>query len=107
MIRPISNRFVPVFAVVAGIELLDLATFIPAVRRVGIGDEGNPLARALYVAAGPWGAVALKAAGVSLILLVMMRVVRRYPTLAVPSAALVTAIGLFGVASNVAFGLLH
>jgi hypothetical protein len=101
-----SNKYVAVFAAVAAVELLDLATFIPAVARLGVGAEGNPLARTLYLSAGPLGPTALKAAGIAIILLALTRVVRRFPTLVLPSAAVVLAIGLFGVASNVLCGLL-
>jgi hypothetical protein len=107
VLRSMPNRFAAVFAAVAAVELLDLATFVPAIGRVGIGAEGNPLARTLYLSLGPWGPAALKAAGVAIILLALARVVRRYPTFVFPSAALATGIGLFGVASNVAFGLLR
>jgi hypothetical protein len=101
------NRFVAAFAVVAVVELLDLVTFLPAAARVGIGGEGNPLARGLYLLAGPFGPAALKAAAIAIILLALARVAQRFPTLVFPSAALVSGIGLFGVASNVAVGLLH
>jgi hypothetical protein len=107
VLRSMSNRYAPVFIAVAAVELLDLATFIPAVGRVGVSAEGNPLARTLYLSAGPLGPTALKAAGIAIILLALARVVRRFPTLVLPSAALVLGIGLFGVASNVLFGLLR
>ena len=106
MLRSMSNRYTAVFAAVAAVELLDLATFIPAVSRMGVGAEGNPLARTLYLSAGPLGPMALKAAGIAVILLALTRVVRRFPTLVFPSAALALGIGLFGVASNVLFVLL-
>jgi hypothetical protein len=51
--------------------------------------------------------MALKAAGIAIILVALSRVVRRFPTLVLPSAALALGIGLFGVASNVLFGLLR
>ena len=53
--RTIPNRYIAVFVAVAAAQLLDLATFIPAVARVGIGAESNPVARALYGLIGPWG----------------------------------------------------
>jgi hypothetical protein len=37
----------------------------------------------------------------------LVRVVRRFPTYVLPSAALVVGIGLFGATSNVLFGLLR
>jgi hypothetical protein len=107
VLRYMSNRYAAVFAAVAAVEVLDLATFIPAVGRVGVGAEGNPLARTLYLSAGPLGPMALKAAGIAIILVALSRVVRRFPTLVLPSAALALGIGLFGVASNVLVGLLR
>jgi hypothetical protein len=95
-----------VFAVVAAAQLLDLATFVPAVARVGIGAESNPLAQMLYQWNGPLGPAALKLAAISIMLLALARVLRRFPAYVLPSAALVVAIGLAGTASNVLFGLL-
>jgi len=95
------------FAVVVAVEIMDLVTFVPAAARLGIGAEGNPLARTLYLLAGPWGPAALKAAGIAIILLALARLVRRFPSMVLPSAALASGIGLFGVASNVTVGLLH
>jgi hypothetical protein len=101
----IPTRLVAVFAVVAAAQLLDLATFIPAVARVGIGAESNPLARSLYLSIGPMGPAALKAATIAILLLALMRVVRRFPTYAIPSGAMMVGIGLFGAASNLLFGV--
>ena len=66
--RPVPNRYVAVFAAVAASQFLDLATFIPAVARVGIGAESNPFARTLYLSAGPLGPAALKAAAIAIML---------------------------------------
>ena len=107
MLRPMSNNYATVFAAAAVAQLLDLATFIPAVSRVGIGAESNPLARTLYTSVGPLGPAAMKAAAIALMLLVLMRVVKRFPAYTLPSAALVAGIGLFGAASNLLFGLLR
>jgi hypothetical protein len=106
-LRSIPHKYTAVLAVVAAVELLDLATFIPAVTRMGVGAEDNPLARTLYLVAGPLGPAALKAAGTAIILLALARVVRRFPTKALPSAALASAIGLFGVASNIGVALIR
>ncbi|MGO9204727.1 MAG: hypothetical protein ACLQBX_00820 [Candidatus Limnocylindrales bacterium] len=106
MLRPMPNRYAAVFAAVAVAQLLDLATFLPAVARVGIRAEGNPFARTLYLSAGPLGPAALKAAAIALMLLALLRVVRRFPAYTVPSAALVVGIGLLGAASNL-LGLLR
>jgi hypothetical protein len=94
------------FAAVVVAQVLDLATFVPAVARVGIGAESNPLARSLYLSAGPMGPAALKVAAISIMLLALVRVVQRFPTFALPSAALLVGVGLFGAASNLLFGLL-
>lgn len=107
VLRPMPNRYAAVFAAVAVAQLLDLATFVPAIARVGIGAESNPLARTLYLSVGPSGPAALKAAAIAIMLLALVRVVRRFPTYALPSAALVVGIGLFGASSNVLFGLLR
>jgi hypothetical protein len=106
VLRSIPNRYGALFAAVALAQVLDLVTFVPAVARVGIGAESNPLARSLYLSAGPIGPAVLKAAAVSIMLLALVRVVRRFPTFAVPSAVLLVGIGLFGAASNLLFGLL-
>ncbi len=105
--RPVPNRYVAVFAAVAVAQFLDLATFIPAVARVGIGAESNPFARTLYLSAGPLGPAALKAAAIAMMLLALARVVRRFPAYIVPSTALVIGIGLVGAASNLLFGVLR
>jgi len=107
VLRPMPKRHVTVFVAVAIAQLLDLATFVPAVARVGIGAESNPLARTLYQWDGPVGPAALKAAAIAIMLLGLVRVVRRFPAYVFPSAALVVAIGLAGTASNVFFGLLR
>jgi hypothetical protein len=107
VLRTMPNRYAAVFAAVAVAQFLDLVTFLPAVARVGIGAESNPLARTLYLSAGAWGPAALKAAAIAIMLIALVRVVRRFPTYALPSAALVVGIGLFGAASNLLFGLLR
>ena len=100
MLRPMPNTYAAAFAAVAVAQLLDLATFLPAVARVGIGAESNPLARTLYLSMGPAGPTALKAAAIAIMLLALVRVARRFPAYVIPSAALAVGIGLFGAASN-------
>ncbi len=102
-----ANRFGALFGAVVAAQLLDLATFVPAVARVGIGAESNPLARSLYPLDGPLGPALLKTAAVAIIFLALLRVERRFPAFALPSAALLIGIGLFGAASNLVFGLLR
>jgi threonine/homoserine efflux transporter RhtA len=107
VLRVLPNRYPAIFAAVAVAQLLDLVTFLPAVARVGIGAESNPLARTLYLTAGPLGPTALKAAAVAIMLLALLRVARRFPAYTLPSAALLLGIGLVGAASNLLFGLLR
>jgi hypothetical protein len=107
VLRPMPNRHAPLLATVAIAQFLDLATFVPAVARRGIGAESNPLARAVYLWDGPVGPAALKAAAIAIMLVALVRVMRRFPAYLLPSAVLVVAIGLAGTASNVLFGLLH
>jgi hypothetical protein len=106
-LRVFPNRSLVLLVSVALAQLLDLATFVPAVARVGIGAESNPLARSLYELQGPLGPALLKAAAVSFMLLVVLRVERRFPAFAIPSAALLIGIGLVGAGSNLFFGLLR
>jgi hypothetical protein len=101
------HRSIALFTAVVVAQLLDLATFLPAVARVGIGAESNPVARTLYLSMGPVGPVVLKAAAVTIMVIALVRVVQRFPAFAIPSAALIVGIGLFGTASNVLFGLLR
>lgn len=107
MLYPTRRWHAAAFAVVVVAQLLDLATFVPAVARVGIGAESNPFARTLYQSAGPLGPAALKATAVAIMLLALVRVARRFPTRLVASAAILVGIGLAGTASNVLFGLLR
>ena len=69
VLYPTRNWHAATLAVVVVAQLLDLATFVPAVARVGIGAESNPFARTLYQSAGPLGPAALKAAAVAIMLL--------------------------------------
>ncbi|HEY7935878.1 MAG TPA: hypothetical protein VID26_01990 [Candidatus Limnocylindrales bacterium] len=104
-LRWLPNRAALLIAAVIAAQLLDLATFVPAVARVGIGAESNPLARSLYLLQGPFGPALLKGAAISVMLLALLRVQRRFPNLVLPSAVILVAIGLVGAASNLLFGL--
>jgi len=104
-LRSLPSRAGLLIGAVIAAQLLDLATFVPAVARVGIGAESNPLARSLYMLQGPFGPALLKAAAISVMLLAMLRVERRFPNLVLPSAVVLVAIGLVGAASNLLFGL--
>jgi len=92
-------------AVVAVAQLCDLLTFLPAVGRVGIGAEQNPLARYLYQALGAAGPAALKLLVVVALLTLLARVVQRYPRFWAPPVVLAVALGVLGTWSNVVFGL--
>lgn len=100
-------RTVALYGVVVMAQLLDLLTFVPAVAKVGIGAESNPLARLLYASVGAFGPAGLKIVAISIIFVAMARVARRFPKFVWPSAAVVVAIGLFGAGSNIAFGLMR
>lgn len=105
--RAIPHRYAALLAAVVMAQVLDLLTFIPAVARVGIGAESNPLAQVLYLSAGPLGPALLKVAAIVVMILAMSRVVRRFPRYARPSAALLVGIGLLGASSNLLNGLVH
>jgi threonine/homoserine efflux transporter RhtA len=107
MLYPTRTGHTAAFALVVVAQLLDLATFVPAVARVGIGAESNPFARTLYQSAGPLGPAALKVTAIAIMLLALVRVARRFPTRLVASAAVLAGIGLAGAASNLVFGLLR
>ena len=96
-----ASRFLPVLAVVAIAQLLDLVTFAFAVQRWGIGGEVGPLGF-VYQAAGYW---AVAAAKTGIIAIVMMAILF-YPWRRVATAwrigIVVGAIGVFGAATNVA-----
>ncbi len=92
-------------AVVAIAQLCDLLTFLPAVGRVGIGAEQNPLARSLYMVLGAAGPATLKIVVVIALLALLTRVVRRYPRFWAPPVVLAVALGALGTWSNVVFGL--
>ena len=92
-------------AIVAIAQLCDLLTFLPAVGRVGIGAEQNPLARYLYEVLGAAGPAALKVTVVVALLVLLTRVVRRYPRFWAPPVVLAVALGVLGTWSNVVFGL--
>ncbi len=50
---------------------LDAVTLLAVAASVGISGEANPVARHVYLAAGPLGLVAFKAAGVGLLMAVV------------------------------------
>ena len=110
-VRPLRlqtpTRDIALYVTVAFAQLLDLVTFLPAVSKMGIGAESNPLARSLYHALGPLGPAGLKVVAISIMIVALARVARRFPRLLWPSAAVVVTIGLVGAGSNIIFGLLR
>jgi hypothetical protein len=101
------RRYRLAVAVAVLANVLDTVTFLPAVARVGIGAESNPLVRELYLAFGPLGPIALKAFAIVVVVLALQYVVVRFRGLVWPPAFLAGALGLIGAYSNVAFGLLR
>jgi hypothetical protein len=86
-------------------QAADLVTFIAAIRHTGIEAEQNLIARTLFMQFGDAGPVMLKGVAVLLLIALVRRVALRYPRLRAPAAGLAMGIGVLGLASNVAFGL--
>lgn len=105
MLQAIPARHATMLLPVVVVEFLDFATFIPAVARVGIGDETNPFARALYLSSGAAGLAVMKVIGTTVILLALLWIARRFPTRLLPAALMASALGFAGFASNVLSGL--
>lgn len=99
------HRFLIAAIVIA--QLCDLVTFLPAISRVGIGAESNPLARYLFTTMGMAGPIALKLTAIAVVILVLWRVAARFPRYSLPPTLLAVGIGLIGAWSNIAFGLLR
>ena len=82
-------------------HLLDLATALEMMERDGIHAETNPLARALFVHAGPSGLAVVKLGVVLCGVLLLMRLARTSrPYLAATALLFVVALGLIGFLSN-------
>jgi threonine/homoserine efflux transporter RhtA len=96
-----------VFAAIVIAQLCDLLTFLPAIGRVGIQAEQNPIARVLYGAVGAAGPSALKLVAVAAVLLLLWRVVDRFPRFWGPPALVAFGLGLLGTWSNITFGLMR
>ena len=86
-------------------QLADLLTFVPAIGRVGIGAESNPIVRDLFAAMGTAGPAALKVCATIAVVALLYRVAVRYPNLAGRSCMVAVGLGLLGAWSNIAFGL--
>lgn len=93
------------FLAVIATQVADLVTFLPAIARVGIGAEQNPVARALFVTLGTTGPVMLKIGATAVVLVLLWRVAVRFPAFAGRSALIAVSLGLLGAWSNVVFGL--
>lgn len=104
--RDIQRDLQPLLWAVVLSQLADLVTFIAAIGRTGIQAEQNILARELFLRAGDIGPVLLKMAAVLTLVLLVRRVGRRFPAYARPAAWVAIVLGLIGLGSNIAFGLL-
>lgn len=104
--RALRRDLQPLLWAVILTQLTDLVTFIAAIGRTGIQAEQNVLARELFLRAGDIGPVLLKMAAVLTLVLLVRRVARRFPGYARPAAWVAIVLGLVGLGSNIAFGLL-
>ena len=104
--RAIPRDIQPLLLAVIVTQLTDLVTFIAAIGQTGIQAEQNVLARELFVRAGDAGPILLKMAAVLTLVLLVRRVGRRFPGYARPAAWVAIGLGLIGLGSNIAFGLL-
>jgi len=102
---PVAPRTRWLFLAVIVTQLADLATFLPAVARVGIGAEQNPIARTLFMTLGAAGPIVLKIGATALVLILLWRVADRFPAFAGRSTLVAVLLGLLGAWSNVRFGL--
>jgi hypothetical protein len=93
------------FLIVIVAQLADLGSFLPALARVGIQAEQNPLARGLFSILGSAGPALLKLGALGVVLLVLWRIAVRFPTYAGRSGMLAIVLGLIGAWSNVAVAL--
>jgi len=98
-------RYKWAFVAAAVAQLLDIATFLPAVARVGISAERNVLVRAAYDAYGPAGPVLLKALAIGLVVMALWWVAARFPNRLMGPVLVAVANGVLGAWSNVAYGL--
>ena len=97
------NRYL--LAAVNAAQLADMVTFLPAVRRVGIQAEENPIVREAFSVLGAAGPIALKAFSVAMVVLLLSRVMVRFPRHALLPTAIAVTFGLLGAWSNIVFGL--
>jgi threonine/homoserine efflux transporter RhtA len=93
------------FLAVIVTQVADLATFLPAIARVGIGAEQNPIARTMFMTLGAAGPIVLKIGATGVVLILLWRVADRFPAFAGRSTLVAVLLGILGAWSNVTFGL--
>ncbi len=87
------------------LHALDLWTGVHGMQRYGLSFEQNPVARALFVAAGPAGVTAAKLATVLAGTYVLLRLARRGQVWLAGGSLVITALlGLLGLVSNIPLG---
>lgn len=97
------RRDVPVhysLAAVAGAQVADAATFRVAVEAVGIGNEANPYAQALFRSGGPDAVLVAKGIVIALIIVFLAVAAGRSRRLFVLGGATATSVGLLGATVN-------
>ena len=105
MLLSASLRNQRLLLIVIVAQFADLVTFLPAINRVGIGAEQNPIVRDLFLAMGAAGPAAFKVCASVAVVALLYRVAVRYPNLAGRSCMVAVGLGLLGAWSNIAFGL--
>ena len=95
------SRFLPILAVIAIAQLLDLVTFAFAVERWGIGGEAGPLGL-VYQAAGYWAVAAVKSGIIAIVMVAILIYPWRRVETAWRMGIIIGGIGAFGAATNVA-----
>lgn len=88
-------------AAAAAAQVADAVTFRIAVEAVGIGNEANPYAQALFRSGGPDAVLAAKAIVIAFIVIFLAASVGRYPRLFVLGGATATSVGLVGATANI------
>jgi hypothetical protein len=94
----------PVRLILLGVvaaQLADAVSFRVAIESVGIGAEANPVAQALFRAAGPDGVLAVKLVATTCAVVLLAVLASRFRRLLVLGGATATSIGLLGAVSNV------
>lgn len=95
------------FALVTISQLLDFATFLMGIGRVGIGAEQNALMRNVYESFGAAGPLVLKSLTLVVVFLLVSRVASQNRDRAIAPTALAVGISLFGVWGNIVHGIIR